>query len=195
MNSAPPFLRKVKYGLVIGAFIGSFLLLQCNQSSSHDEYLNGKAADQTQSQKFWNSASNTLKKITLSDSEVVRNVKWLQPLNSLNEKIELSETQPKSGKSYSLYLDDSDLNFVDVLYITNKNNQINKIVFDVYVEDKLNTIKLLTEFERYFSVKHGKKTTQGLVSIWESKNKSRIQLEDVSTSKDPGIKLIYELID
>jgi hypothetical protein len=195
MNSAPPFLRKVKYGLVIGAFIGSFLLLQCNQSSNHDEYLNGKAADQTQSQKFWNSASNTLKKITLSDSEVVRNVKWLQPLNSLNEKIELSETQPKSGKSYSLYLDDSDLNFVDVVYITNKNNQINKIVFDVYVEDELNTIKLLTEFEQYFSVKHGKKTTQGLVSIWESKNKSRIQLEDVSTSKDPGIKLIYELID
>jgi len=195
MNSAPPFLRKVNYGLVIGAFIGSLLLLQCNQSSNHDEYLNGKAADQTQSQKFWNSASNTLKKITLSDSEVVRNVKWLQPLDSLNEKIELSETQPKSGKSYSLYLDDSDLNFVDVVYITNKNNQINKIVFDVYVEDKLNTIKLLTEFEQYFSVKHGKKTTQGLVSIWESKNKSRVQLEDVSTSKDPGIKLIYELID
>jgi hypothetical protein len=195
MNSAPPFFGKATYRLVIVTLLGSLLLLQCNQSSNNDANLNGKAADQTQSQRFWNNASNTLQKITLSDSAVVRNVKWLQPLNSLNEKIELSETQPKSGKSYSLYLDDSDLNFVDVIYMTNKNNQINKIVFDVYVEDKLNTIKLLTEFEQYFSVKHGKKTIQGQVSIWESKNKSRIQLEDVSTSKDPGIKLIYELID
>lgn len=79
--------------------------------------------------------------------------------------------------------------------MTTKNNQINKIVFDVYVENKLNSTKLLTEFERYFSVKHGNKITQGQVSIWESKNKSRIQLEDISTSKDPGIKLIYKLID
>lgn len=195
MNSTPPFFKQFPYGLVIGTFIVSLLLLQCNQSSTQDEYLNGKTSEQTRSQKFWNSASITLQKITLSDSAVVRNVKWLQPLNSLNEKIELSETQPKSGKSYSLYLDESDLNFVDVIYLTNENNQITKIVFDVYVEDKLNTIKLLTEFERYFSVKHGKKITQGQVSIWESKNKSRIQMEDVSTSKDPGIKLTYELIN
>lgn len=195
MKSAPPFFGKAKYRLVIVTLLGSLLLLQCNKPSNHDANLNGKALAQTQSQRFWSSASETFQKITLSDSAVVRNVKWLQPLNSLNEKIELSETQPKSGKSYSLYLDDSDLNFVDVIYMTNKNNQINKIVFDVFVENKLNSTKLLTEFERYFSVKHGNKITQGQVSIWESKNKSRIQLEDISTSKDPGIKFIYELID
>lgn len=195
MKSAPPFFGKAKYRLVIVTLLGSLLLLQCNKPSNHDANLNGKASDQTQSQRFWSSASETFQKITLSDSAVVRNVKWLQPLNSLNEKIELSETQPKSGKSYSLYLDDSDLNFVDIIYITTRNNQINKIVFDVYVENKLNSTKLLTEFERYFSVKHGNKITQGQISIWESKNKSRIQLEDISTSKDPGIKLIYELID
>jgi hypothetical protein len=195
MNSTPPFFKQVKSRFVFGVVIGSLLLAQCNQPSKHDEQVNGKSSDQAQSQKFWNSASITLQKITLSDSAVVRNVNWLQPLSSLNEKIELSENQPKSGKSYSLYLDDSDLNFVDVIYNTNKNNQINKIVFDIYVEDKFNAIKLLNEFEHYFSVKYGKKTTQGQVSNWESKSKSRILLEDVSTSKDPGIKIIYELID
>jgi hypothetical protein len=169
------------------------LFNQCNQASDRNENSNAEGTAQSKSQTFWNSASTTLKKITLSDSAIVRNVQWNQVLSSVNEKIELSETQPENGKSYSLYLDNSDLNFVDIVYNTNKENQIIQIVFDIYVEDKLESNKLLNEFEAYFELKYGPKKSKGKTYLWEAKNNTRIQMEDVSTSKDPGIKLIYSL--
>ncbi|MEY3646351.1 MAG: hypothetical protein RL127_1059 [Bacteroidota bacterium] len=155
------------------------LFNQCNQAPDRNENSNAEGTAQSKSQTFWNSASTTLKKITL--------------LSSVNEKIELSETQPENGKSYSLYLDNSDLNFVDIVYNTNKENQIIQIVFDIYVEDKLESNKLLNEFDAYFELKYGPKKSKGKTYLWEAKNKTRVQMEDVSTSKDPGIKLIYSL--
>lgn len=177
-------------------FIGLICLIvfsQCNQSSDRDENLTADGSGQNKSQAFWNSASSTFQQITLSDSAIVRNVHWDQELNSINEKIELSETQPINGRSYSLYLDDSDLNFVDIVYNTNKENRIIQIVFDIYVEDKLKSNKLLKEFEAYFQLKYGQSAAKGKTLRWEAKNNTSIQMEDVSTTKDPGIKLIYSL--
>jgi hypothetical protein len=92
-------------------------------------------------------------------------------------------------------LDESDLNFVDIVYTTNEMNQINQVVFDIYVEDKTETNRLLEEFDAYFTVKYGKKSVKGKVNTWISKSATKIQMEDVSTSKDPGIKLAYTLIN
>jgi hypothetical protein len=69
------------------------------------------------------------------------------------------------------------------------------VVFDIYVEDKAEAIKLLDEFEQYFSVKFGQKTTAEKGSAWVSKDKTSIRIENVSTPKDPGIKLTYSLIN
>jgi hypothetical protein len=171
------------------------LMIGCSQDKSEGEHANGSITSQTESQKYWSNASKTFQKITLSDTAVVRNISWLQSLSSLNEKIELSESQPNNGKSYSLYLDDSDLNFVDIVYHTNNQNQIIQVVFDIYVEDKAEAIKLLNEFEQYFSIKFGQKTTAEKGSAWVSKDKTSIHIENVSTPKDPGIKLTYSLIN
>jgi hypothetical protein len=179
--------------LAFAVFIS--LMTGCSQGKGEGEHANGSMNSQTESQKYWYNASKTFQKITLNDSAVVRNISWLQPLSSLNEKIELSESQPNNGKSYSLYLDDSDLNFVDIVYHTNNQNQIIQVVFDIYVEDKAEAIKLLNEFEQYFSIKFGQKTTAEKGSAWVSKDKTSIHIENVSTPKDPGIKLTYSLIN
>ena len=171
------------------------LMIGCSQDKSEGEHANGSITSQTESQKYWSNASKTFQKITLSDTAVVRNISWLQSLSSLNEKIELSESQPNNGKSYSLYLDDSDLNFVDIVYHTNNQNQIIQVVFDIYVEDKAEAIKLLNEFEQYFSIKFGQKITDKKGSNWVSKDTTSIHIENVSTPKDPGIKLTYSLIN
>lgn len=192
-SNLPPF-QPLKFLITLG-FISLFLFNRCNQSTDRDENLNAEHAGQNKSQAFWNSASSTLQKITLSDSAIVRNVHWNQELGTLNEKIELSETQPSQGKSYSLYLDESDLNFVDIVYHTNDANKIIQIVFDIYVEDKTEAKKLLEEFEAYFQIKYGQKTVTGKQASWLAKNNTQIQMEDVSTSKDPGIKLTYSLKD
>lgn len=177
------------YAVTIGLMTG------CNQDKGKGEEANGAMVSQTQSQKFWSSASKTFQNITLSDTAVVRNIRWLQSLSSLNENIELSDSQPTHGKSYSLYLDDSDLNFVDIVYLTNNQNQIIQVVIDIYVEDKVEANKLLAEFEEYFTIKFGPKTTVEKGSTWSSKDKTSIHIENVSTPKDPGIKLTYSLIN
>ncbi len=177
------------YAVTIGLMTG------CYQDKGKGEEANGAMVSQTQSQKFWSSATKTFQKITLSDTAVVRNIRWLQSLSSLNENIELSDSQPTNGKSYSLYLDDSDLNFVDIVYLTNNQNQIVQVVIDIYVEDKVEANKLLAEFEEYFTIKFGPKTTVEKGSTWSSKDKTSIHIENVSTPKDPGIKLTYSLIN
>ena len=177
------------YAVTIGLMTG------CYQDKGKGEEANGAMVSQTQSQKFWSSATKTFQKITLSDTAVVRNIRWLQSLSSLNENIELSESQPTHGKSYSLYLDDSDLNFVDIVYLTNNQNQIIQVIIDIYVEDKVEANKLLAEFEEYFTIKFGPKTTVEKGSTWSSKDKTNIHIENVSTPKDPGIKLTYSLIN
>lgn len=179
--------------LLILGIICFFLCIGCNQKNNQNEAQNESTSILTPSQMYWNSASSTLQKITLSDTAIVRNIQWLQPLDSVKETIELSESQPTNGRSYSLYLDDSDLNFVDIVYKTNTQNQVIKIDFDIYVEDREEVSKLISEFDQYFQIKYGKKTLIGKKSSWLAKNKTRIQLEDVSTSKDPGIKLMYSI--
>ena len=186
--------RLFKFSMITYVVIGS-LMTGCNQDKGDGEHANGSMISQTESQKYWSSASKTFQKITLSDTAVVRNIRWLQSLSSLNEKIELSESQPTNGKSYSLYLDDSDLNFVDIVYLTNNQNQIIQVVFDIYVEDKAEANNLLDEFEQYFTVKFGQKSTVEKGSTWISKDKTNIHIENVSTPKDPGIKLTYSLIN
>jgi hypothetical protein len=178
--------------LILGT-ISLILCIGCNQTSNQNEAQNDSSTGITPSQIYWNSASSTLQKITLSDTAIVRNIRWKQPLNSVKETIELSESQPTNGRSYSLYLDDSDLNFVDIVYQTNPQNQLIKIEFDIYVEDRNEVAKLISEFEQYFQIKYGNKTLSGKKSSWLAKNNTRIQLEDVSTSKDPGIKLMYSI--
>jgi hypothetical protein len=194
MHASSTIFTQVKF-FVFSIFLSSGLFFSCNQASDKNENSTGEFTAQTPSQKFWTRASSTLQKITLSDTTIVRNIQWLQPLSSLNEKIELSESQPTNGKSYTLYLDESDLNFVDIVYTTNEMNQINQVVFDIYVEDKTETNRLLEEFDAYFTVKYGKKAVEGKVNTWISKSATKIQMEDVSTSKDPGIKLAYKLIN
>lgn len=186
--------RLLKFSIITYVVIGS-LMTGCNQDKGDGVEANGSMISQTESQKYWSSASKTFQKITLSDTAVVRNIRWHQSLSSLNEKIELSESQPTNGKSYSLYLDDSDLNFVDIVYLTNNQNQIIQVVFDIYVEDKTEANKLLDEFEQYFTVKFGQKRTVEKGSTWISKDKTNIHIENVSTPKDPGIKLTYSLIN
>jgi hypothetical protein len=194
MHASSTIFTQVKF-FVFSIVLSIGMFFSCNQASDKKENSTGEFTEQTQSQKFWIRASSTLQKITLSDTSIVRNIHWLQPLSSLNEKIELSESQPTNGKSYTLYLDESDLNFVDIVYTTNEMNQVNQVVFDIYVEDKSETKRLLEEFDDYFTIKHGKKVVEGKVNTWVSKSATKIQMEDVSTSKDPGIKLIYTLLN
>ncbi len=113
-------------------------------------------------------------------------------LDEINEKIELSESQPEHGKSYSLYFDDSDLNFVDISYIPNNDGKLHEIDLDIYVEEMPQVGQLRQSLSSYFDVKFGPSVTKGTKTLWNQNKNTQDELEDVSTSKDPGIKVILK---
>ncbi len=175
-------------------FIALILSLgACNKdtNSSENSQISG-APEQLKIKEAWNSSHDWIKQMTLSDSLIIRNKSWGMDMNQIHETVELAESQPTSGKSYSLYFDDSDLNFADVTYIANDQGKLNEIDLDIYVEEIAQVSELQTSIQTYFDVKFGPSKTTEKKTLWSQNKNTQVELEDVSTSKDPGIKIILK---
>lgn len=165
----------------------------CNQDTSQAENSQlSNAPALTKSQIAWSESSDLVKKITLSDSLVIRNITWGADMNQLNDTLELAENQPESGKSYSLYFDYSDLNFVDITYRPNKNGQLSEIEMNVFFDDSQKVTELMQNFKSYFDVKFGKSVEKEKKTIWSNDKKTYVELEDASRSKDAGFIIILK---
>jgi len=139
----------------------------------------------------WEQSGDMVQKITLSPKGVVRDMKWGISIDSLQEKLELAENQPAHGKSYTLYFDNSDLNFTDISYLSDNQQKLIEIDFDIFVETKSQVEELKGKFTNYLQVKFGASKTEGNKIIWEKDVNTQVTLQDVSTLKDPGIKLVF----
>jgi hypothetical protein len=139
----------------------------------------------------WEQSGNMVQKITVSSKGVVRNQAWGISIDSLQEKLELAENQPANGKSYTLYFDNSDLNFTDISYLSDNQQKLTEIDFDIFVETKSQVEELKEKFTSYLQVKFGASKTEGNKIIWEKDKNTLVILQDVSTVKDPGIKLVF----
>jgi hypothetical protein len=168
-------------------------LQSCNQETSKSENnpIN-KSTDQTEIKAAWNASGDWVKIITQSDSLVIRNKKWGMDMNLVNDPLELAESQPAVGKSYSLYFDDTDLNFVDITYLPNEKGQLSAIHMDIFVEESQQVIALQNSFKSYFDVKFGESVQKGKKITWGKNKNTQVELEDVSKSKDLGIKIILK---
>jgi hypothetical protein len=170
----------------------ALLIFSCNSSQENGENATNIRSDVDQiALNAWEKSGELVQKITLSPKGIVRNQSWGISIDSLNEKIELAENQPTNGKSYTLYFDDSDLNFTDITYLSDTENKLTEIDFDIFVETNPQVEEVKQKFTEYLQVKFGAPITQGSKIIWEKDKKTRVVLEDVSTNKDPGIKLVF----
>ena len=139
----------------------------------------------------WEQSGDMVQKITVNSKGVVRNKEWGISIDSLQEKLELAENQPANGKSYTLYFDNSDLNFTDISYLSDNQQKLTEIDFDIFVETKSQVEELKAKFTTYLQVKFGASKTEGTKIIWEKDKNTLVILQDVSTVKDPGIKLVF----
>ncbi len=139
----------------------------------------------------WEQSGDMVQKITVNSKGVVRNQAWGTSIDSLQEKLELAENQPANGKSYTLYFDNSDLNFTDISYLSDNQQKLTEIDFDIFVETKSQVEELKAKFTPYLQVKFGASKTEGTKIIWEKDKNTLVILQDVSTVKDPGIKLVF----
>lgn len=170
----------------------TLVIFSCNSSQE-----NGRNATLTTSETdqmalhAWEKSGDMVQKITLSSKGIVRNQDWGVSIDSLQEKLELAENQPSNGKSYSLYFDNSDLNFTDITYLSDNQHRLTEIDFDIFVETKSQVVDLKEKFASYLQVKFGNAKIEGKKIVWEKAKNTRVVLADVSTVKDPGIKLVF----
>ncbi len=170
----------------------TFVFFSCNSSQENDK--NGPSNTSESDQialNAWDKSGDLVQKITLSSKGVIRNKEWGISIDSLQEKLELAENQPANGKSYTLYFDDSDLNFTDISYLSDSQQKLTEIDFDIFVETKSQVEDLKEKFTTYLQVKFGASKTEGNKIIWEKDKNTQVILQDVSTDKDPGIKLVF----
>ena len=170
----------------------TFVLFSCNSPKENSANTTSVTTEiDLMALHAWEKSGDLVQKITLSTNGIVRNKNWGISIDSLNEKLELAENQPSNGKSYTLYFDDSDLNFTDITYLSDKKQQLNEIDFDIFVETKSQVDDLKEKFRSYLEVKFGDAKIEGKKIIWEKNKNTRVVLDDVSTAKDPGIKLVF----
>jgi hypothetical protein len=175
----------------------SFIFLSCVgvilHSCTQEKQSETKESAQKEAiQTAWEDSGEWVQKLTLSPDKIVRNVIWGQDFGSVNDSLELAESQPEIGKSYTLYFDDTDLNFSDISYIPNEQNTLQEIVFDIFVESSEDVQPLIDQWKKYLDAKFGPSETKGKSILWTKNKNTRINLENVSTSKDPGIKISFK---
>ena len=162
-------------------------------SCTHEKQSETKESAQNEAiQTAWNDSGEWVQKLTLSPDKIVRNAIWGQDLGSVNDSLELAESQPEKGKSYTLYFDDTDLNFSDISYLPNEQNKLEEIIFDIFVESSEDVQPLIDQWKKYLDAKFGPSETKGKSILWTKNKNTRINLENVSTSKDPGIKISFK---
>lgn len=169
----------------------NLFIAACSSNSEQDKP--GKTPTMSATEKkhlaAWEDLSANAKKILGSYKGIVRERNWGDAISTLKEPFDKSENQPSDGISFTQYLDDTDLNFVDISYL-GQADKLQQIKLDIFLEDAKDVRDLKTELTQFFETKHGNKSGTGKKLAWEQ-NKTRIILEDVSTSKDPGLQITF----
>ncbi len=136
--------------------------------------------------------SSVLKAILKTDAGMIRGLSIGDEMDAVLESAPLSQTQPKNGKSYTERFDDTDLNFADVLYLSDSENKLSAISVDIFIEKQSSVDSLMNEFKSYFEKKYGQGKGISKMMVWQLPDSQHsLMLQNVSTAKDPGLKIIF----
>jgi hypothetical protein len=188
-----PLNKQIVSFLVILIFSFAIICLEsCSQEKKSD---NSESAQMVAITAAWEDSGEWVQKLTLSPSKIIRNTIWGQDFNSITDSLDLAETQPDEGKSYTLYFDESDLNFSDITYVPNEQNKLQAITYDIFVDSSEDVQPLIEKWKSYLDAKFGVSEVNGKKILWTKNKNTRIELENVSTPKDPGIKISFQSAD
>ena len=166
--------------------------MSCQDKKKSFETTSSVAGDSTLKVPTLENYSNAFKAILKTDAGMVRGLSIGDEMDSIVESAPFSETQPNNGKSYTEYFDDTDLNFADVLYVKDVKNKIGAISVDIFIEKQVAVDSLMNEFKGYFNKKYGQGKGISKMMVWKLTGTSNeLLLQNVSTAKDPGLKIIF----
>lgn len=176
----------------LALFIFSIAIVSLASCSNEKQSENTDSAQTETITAAWEDSGDWVQKLSLSPNKIIRNTTWGQDFNSIQDSLDLAEAQPVKGKSYTLYFDESDLNFSDITYIPNDQNKLQEITFDIFVDASEDVQPLIEKWKSYLDAKFSASEVNGKKILWTKNKNTRIELENVSTPKDPGIKIIFK---
>ena len=173
-------------------FLIAFVQISCQDKKQTKESDATISIDSTSQVNTLDDYSQTFNAILKTDAGMVRGLSIGDEMNVILESAPLSETQPTNGKSYTEYFDDTDLNFADILYVNDSENKISAISVDIFIEKQVAVDSLMSEFKGYFDKKYGQGRGISKMTVWKlAGGNNELMLQNVSTAKDPGLKIIF----
>ena len=180
-----------KYYVYLTFIFTSLILASCGDKKQESQTETTAPADSSIQKVSIENYSMIFKQILKSDAGMARGVSIGDKIQTLQETILPSETQPNNGKSFTVYFDGSDLNFADILYVKNTENKVEAIAIDIFIENKVEVDSLMKEFVDFFDKKYGTGKGISKMMTWRMPDGNNLMVQDVSTEKDPGLKVVF----
>jgi hypothetical protein len=180
-----------KYYFVLTLIVASSLLIACGDKKQASQTEISAPVDSSIKRVAIENYSMIFKQIMKSDAGMARGVSIGDKIETLQETILPSESQPENGKSFTVYFDGSDLNFADIIYAKNAENNIGAISIDIFIENKTEVDSLMKEFIDFFDKKYGQGKGISKMMTWQMPDGNNLMVQDVSTEKDPGLKIVF----
>ena len=180
-----------KYYVYLTFIFASLILVSCGDKKQESQTETTALADSSIRKVSIENYSMIFKQILKSDAGMARGVSIGDKMETLQETVLPSETQPNNGKSFTVYFDGSDLNFADILYVKNTENKVEAIAIDIFIENKVEVDSLMKEFLHFFDKKYGKGKGISRMMTWRMPDGNNLMIQDVSTEKDPGLKVVF----
>ena len=180
-----------KYYVYLTFIFASLILVSCGDKKQESQTETTALADSSIRKVSIENYGIIFKQILKTDAGMARGVSIGDKIETLQETILPSETQPNNGKSFTVYFDGSDLNFADILYVKNTENKVEAIAIDIFIENKVEVDSLMKEFVDFFDKKYGKGKGISRMMTWQMPDGNNLMVQDVSTEKDPGLKVVF----
>lgn len=180
-----------KYYVYFSCILTSLFLISCGEKKQESQTQATVSADSSIQKISIENYSPIFKQILKSDVGMARGVSIGDKMETIQETVLPSETQPKNGKSFTSYFDGSDLNFADILYAKDTENKVAAISIDIFIENKVEVDSLMNEFVGYFDKKYGQGKGISKMMTWQMPDGNNLLVQNVSTEKDPGLKIIF----
>ena len=180
-----------KYYVYLNLISASLILVSCGDKKQESQTETTALADSSIRKVSIENYSMIFKQVFKSDIGMARGVSIGDKIETLQETILPSETQPKNGKSFTVYFDGSDLNFADILYVKSTENKVEAIAIDIFIENEVEVDSLMKQFVDFFDKKYGKGKGISKMMTWRMPDGNSLMVQDVSTEKDPGLKIVF----
>ena len=124
-----------------------------------------------------------------TDGSILRNVSFGDPVSKV-KAIETFDMFEEAPDHLGYTMETPQLETIDIQYFLDKHKMVDSMRVDVYLNSSNATKELWSASKAHFSKNYGIPKEQGKIISW-NKNAVRVNMEDMSSGKDYGLKFDF----